>query len=90
MQTLTYCGAKITSTRTAVSQFKGKFNGAMERYTWVRFAGKLTGCQTTHKAMVSISAGRWMNCLGRFKVQALTYCDDEFMSTHTAAGQFQG
>ena len=32
MQTLTYCGAKITSTRTAVSQFKGKFNGAMERY----------------------------------------------------------
>ena len=31
-----------------------------------------------------------MNCLGRFKVQALTCCDDEFMSTHTAAGQFQG
>ena len=30
MQTLTYCGAKITSTRTAVSQFKGKFNGAMD------------------------------------------------------------
>ena len=30
MQTLTYCGAKITSTRTAVGQFKGKFNGAMD------------------------------------------------------------
>ena len=47
MQTLTYCGAKITSTRTAVSQFKGKFNGAMERYTWVRFAGKLTSCHAS-------------------------------------------
>ena len=30
MQTLTYCDAKITSTRTAVGQFKGQFNGAME------------------------------------------------------------
>ena len=30
MQTLTYCNAKITSTRTAVGQFKGQFNGAME------------------------------------------------------------
>ena len=24
------CGARITSTRTAVGQFKGQFNGAME------------------------------------------------------------
>ena len=30
MQTLTYCNAKITSTRTAVGQFKGQFNGAMD------------------------------------------------------------
>ena len=30
VQTLTNCGAKITSTRTAVSQFKGQFNGAMD------------------------------------------------------------
>ena len=30
MQTLTFCNAKITSTRTAVGQFKGQFNGAME------------------------------------------------------------
>ena len=37
-------GAKITSTRTAAGQFQGEFNGAMERYTWVRFAGKLTPC----------------------------------------------
>ena len=30
MQTLTYCDAKITSTRTVVGQFKGQFNGALE------------------------------------------------------------
>ena len=30
MQTLTSCDAKVTSTRTAVSQFKGQYNGAME------------------------------------------------------------
>ena len=28
----------------AVSQFKGQFKGAMERYAWVRFTGKLTPC----------------------------------------------
>ena len=54
MQTLTYCGAKITSTRTAVSQFKGKFNGAMERYmhmrgSWVRF-GKTHSALPRHTA----------------------------------------
>ena len=30
MQTLTSCDAKVTSTRTAVGQFKGYFSGAME------------------------------------------------------------
>ena len=30
MQTLTPCNAKIMSTRTAVGQFKGQFNGAMD------------------------------------------------------------
>ena len=60
MQTLTYCNAKITSTRTAVGQFKGQFIGAMERYTWVRFAGKLTSCQTMHIATVSIPSGHWI------------------------------
>ena len=54
MQTLTFCNAKITSTRTAVSQFKGQFNGAMERYTRVRFAGNLTDCHNAHVAKVSI------------------------------------
>ena len=31
MQTRTDWGAKITSTRTAVGQFKGQFNGAMDK-----------------------------------------------------------
>ena len=30
MQTLTICGTKIMSTRTAAGQFKGQFKGAME------------------------------------------------------------
>jgi len=34
-------------------------SGAMERYSGFKFAGKLTTCQTTHIAIVSISAGRW-------------------------------
>ena len=58
-QALTHCGVKIMSTRTAVGQFKGQFNGAMERYTWVRFAGNLTGCHNAHIAKVSIPVGRW-------------------------------
>ena len=64
-QALTDCDVKNTSTRTTAGQCKGQFNGAMERYTWVRFAGKLTGCQTTHIAMVSISAGRWRSVWAR-------------------------
>jgi hypothetical protein len=30
MQTLTFCGTKIMSTRTAAGQFKGQFKGALE------------------------------------------------------------
>ena len=30
MRALTACNAKIMSTRTAVGQFKGQFNGAMD------------------------------------------------------------
>eukprot|EP00964_Phaeocystis_antarctica_P107179 scaffold71942_cov69-Phaeocystis_antarctica.AAC.1 len=46
---------------------KGQFSsGAMESYTWVRFAGKLTCCQTTHITTVSISA----RVKERFTVQA--------------------
>ena len=59
MQTLTYCDAKTTSKCTTAGQIKGQFKGAMECYTWVRFAGKLTPCQTPHIAPVSISVGRW-------------------------------
>ena len=35
------------------------------------------------------SAGRWRKRLGRFKMQALTHCDANVMSTHTTAGQFK-
>ena len=38
----------------------------------------------------NVPAGRWSKCLGRFKMQTLTYCDATFMSTRTAAGQFKG
>jgi len=31
-----------------------------------------------------------MKCLGRFKMQALTPCDANVVSTRTAAGQFKG
>jgi len=30
MQTLTFCGTKIMSTRTAAGQFKGQFKGAVD------------------------------------------------------------
>ena len=35
------------------------------------------------------SAGRWRKRLGRFKMQALTHCDANVMSTRTTAGQFK-
>ena len=87
---LTCCDAEIKSTRATAGQFKGQFKGAMERYTWVRFAGKLTTCQTTHIAMISISVGRWRTCQGRFKKQTLTYCNAKITSMRTAVSQFKG
>ena len=53
IQALTHCDANVMSTRTTAGQFKCEFKGAMERYTWVRFAGKLTACHRTHIAKVS-------------------------------------
>ena len=44
---------------------------------------------TTHIAKVSIPVGRWRECLGRFKMQALTRCEAKITSTRTAAGQFK-
>ena len=70
MQALTHCEAIVMSTRTTVGQFKGQFKGAMERYTWVRFAGKLTTCHETHIATVSIPVGRWMKVQGKGRRQA--------------------
>ena len=49
MQTRTDCGGQNREqahSSGSVTQFKGQFKGAMEHYTWVRFAGKLTYCQT--------------------------------------------
>ena len=37
-----------------------------------------------------IPSGRWRKCLGRFKMQALTYCNAKVMSTRATAGQFKG
>ena len=45
-------------------------SGAMERYTWVRFAAKLTPCHRTHIAKVSIPVGRWMKVQGKGRRQA--------------------
>ena len=61
MQALTHCDANVMSTRTTAGQFKCEFKGAMERYTWVRFAGKLTACHAKHVAMVSTRVGQWMS-----------------------------
>ena len=58
--------------------------GAMERYTWVRFAGKLTPCHTTHIATVSTPAGRWMKCHRRFKRRAHIA---SLIGVHVAVGQ---
>ena len=44
MQALTHCDANVTSTRTTAGQFKGKFKGAMERYTRGFGMQALTGC----------------------------------------------
>ena len=38
----------------------------------------------------NISSGQWRNCLGRFKMQALTDWDANITSTRTAVGQFKG
>ena len=90
MQTLTYCGAKITSTRTAVGQFKGQFNGAMEeRQRKVQDASAHILQRKNHEhahstwSVRAISMGRWKNCQGGFKMQALTICDAEVVSTRT-------
>ena len=62
----------------------------MERYTWVRFAGKLTSCHSTHIVKVSTPVGRWRTCQGRFKMQTRTYWGAKITSTRTAVGQFKG
>ena len=62
MQTLTYCNAKVTSTRTAVSQFKGQFNGAMDEMSEKVQMQALTCCDA--KFMSTRTAAGQFN--GRF------------------------
>ena len=71
MQTRTDWGAKITSTRTAVGQFKGQFNGAMERYMrGFEFAPELTPyCHNTPQT-VSITSGALGERFRGLKVRA--------------------
>ena len=68
--------------------------GAMERYTWVRFAGKLTNCHKTHIAKVSIPLGQWRKCPARFKMQELTDWDANHEHVHSSrsvqGSQFKG
>ena len=99
MQALTHWDASITSTRTAVGQFKGQFKGGN--------GGNVTEgskCKHSHparpksraRAQQSVSSrassvGLWRNCHRRFKMQTLTYCDGaEVTSTRTTVGQFKG
>ena len=81
---LTNCDAEIKSTRTTDGQFKGQFSGAMEHYTWVRFAAKLTACHRTHIAKVSIPVGRWRTCLGKGRRQTHIL---RFVRIHVGVGQ---
>ena len=62
----------------------------MERYTWVRFAGKLTPCHTHSHGNGQHTSGAMEEMSRGFKMQTLTSCDATFMSTRTAAGQFKG
>ena len=50
---------------------------------------KVTSTRTAAGQFKGQFKGRWMKCLGRFKIQALTHCDANVMSTRTTAGQFK-
>ena len=65
-------------------------SGAMERYTWVRFAGKLTHCHKTHIAKVSIPLGQSRTCQGGSKCKHAQTAGAKITSKRTAVGQFKG
>ena len=74
MQTLTYCGPKITSTRTAVGQFKGQFNGGDGTLDTgsirIGLIRKKAHLPHAHMARVSTPVGRWMKVQGKRRRQA--------------------
>ena len=75
MQALTLCDAKITSTRTAVGQFKGHFKGAMEHFIcgfdWHK--NSLHPAKTKELG-VSNSVGRWIKVQCCVHDEKLTLC----------------
>jgi len=97
MQALTHWDAKITSTCTAVGQFKGQFKGAMED-----MSGKVQNANThilrrqnhehahSSRSVQGSSMGQRMKCRKRFEMQTLTFCDAKITRTHTATGQSKG
>ena len=61
MQTLTYCDAKITSTRTAAGQFKG----VSSRGGWMKVQGKLKMQAHRRSAVVmDVAAFKVSNSVG--------------------------
>ena len=98
MQTLTYCDAKITSTRTAVGQFKGQFNGAMEemRQKVQNASTHMLRCQNhdcacnRRSVQGAVQRGDGGHVREGFKMQTLTSCKTKITSTRTTAGQFKG
>ena len=61
MQALTYCGAKITSTRTAVGQFKGQFNGAMDESSG---KGPMMQAHKSSGVVMDVAAFKVSHCIG--------------------------
>ena len=55
---------------------------------WCWSALPCPGCRVPDPA-VPLGQGRWRNCLGRFKMQALTGWGAKITSTRTTAGQFK-
>ena len=62
----------------------------MERYTLVRFAGKLTSCARNAHSKSQHTSGAMEEMSGKVQMQALTNCNAKIMSTRTAVGQFKG
>ena len=97
MRTLTYCDAKVMSTRTTAGQFKCQFKGGMEELSQkVQNANTHILRRQNHehahssRSVQGSSMGQRMKCRKRFEMQTLTFCDAKITRTHTATGQSKG